>query len=42
MYFYIFIKLDRKEPTGYTLLVLLVSYGILGFVKGQQGWATEF
>lgn len=42
MYFYIFIKLYIKEPTGYTLLVLLVVRNIFEFVKAQQNLAIDF
>lgn len=42
MYFYIFIKLYRKEPTGYTLLALVVDCAHIKFVRGQQNWAIKF
>ena len=31
-----------KRPTGYTLLVFLCIHDILGFLRGQQSWATGF
>ncbi len=39
MYFYIFIKLDRKEPTGYALLALFYIPVFTRYIVGLPSWA---